>query len=137
MKLFRVSLLCLAAALCGSVSAIAQEKKAKKAPVSPPAVATATVGGNEISIKYAQPGIKDPKTGQPRKIWGGLVPYGKVWRTGANAATTLTLAKPIVIGGFNLGRGQVHAVHGADGGRGLETHHQQAHRPVGHSLQGG
>jgi hypothetical protein len=106
MKFPRWTVFCLAAALGGSASVIAQEKKAKKAPVSPPAVATATLGGNEISIKYAQPGIKDPKTGQPRKIWGGLVPYGKVWRTGANAATTLTLSKPIVIGGFNLAAGK-------------------------------
>lgn len=106
MKLHRVSVLCLAAALVGAVSLVAQEKKAKKAPLSPPATAMATIGGNEISIKYAQPGINDPKTGQPRKIWGGLVPYGKVWRTGANAATTLTVAKPIVIGGFTLAAGK-------------------------------
>jgi hypothetical protein len=106
MKIHRLSVLCLAVALIGGASLVAQEKKAKKAPASPPAVATATIGGNELSIKYAQPGINDPKSGQPRKVWGGLVPYGKVWRTGANAATTLTVAQPIVIGGYTLAAGK-------------------------------
>ena len=106
MKLLRLSVVCISAALIGAVSLVAQEKKAKKAPVSPPAVATATIDGNELKITYNQPWIKDPKSGAPREIWGKLVPYGKVWRTGANAATTLTIQNPIVIGGFELAAGK-------------------------------
>ena len=44
------------------------------------------------------PYTKDPKTGEPRKIWGGLVPYGEIWRTGADEATLLITQKPIKIG---------------------------------------
>jgi hypothetical protein len=50
--------------------------------------------------------VNDPKSGEARKIWGSLVPYGKVWRTGANEATVLTIDKPIVIGGFDLPAGK-------------------------------
>jgi hypothetical protein len=106
MKLLRLSAICITAALIGATSLSAQEKKAKKAPVSPPDVATANIDGNEVKINYSRPGAKNPKGGEIRQIWGGLVPYGKVWRTGANAATTLTIEKPIVIGGYALAAGK-------------------------------
>lgn len=106
MKIMRSMVLFLAAALIGAAPGFAQEKKAKKAPVSPRDVATANIDGNKISIDYGRPYTKDPKTGEMRKIWGGLVPYGKVWRTGANQATHLTIEKPIVIGGFELAAGK-------------------------------
>jgi hypothetical protein len=73
---------------------IAQEKPR----VSPHATVNATIDGNDMSIVYGRPYTKDPKTGEPRKIWGGLVPYGKVWRLGANEATLLTTDKPIIFG---------------------------------------
>jgi Protein of unknown function (DUF2911) len=41
-----------------------------------------------ISVAYSRRKIRDPKTGQQRKIFGGLVPYGEVWRICANEATT-------------------------------------------------
>jgi hypothetical protein len=50
---------------------------------SPPAAASVTLGGGTIDIHYNTPHMRG------RKIMGGLVPYGKVWRTGANPATTL------------------------------------------------
>jgi hypothetical protein len=106
MKLIRLTAVCLTAALFGAALLLAQEQKAKKAPVSPPAVVKASIDGNDLTINYSQPKIKDPKTGEVRKIWGGLVPYGKVWRTGADSATTLTLTKPIVIGGYDLAAGK-------------------------------
>ena len=106
MKLLRLSVLCLTAALIGTTSLSAQQKKAKKARVSPPDVATATIDGNEVKIAYSRPQMKDPKSGEIRKIWGGLVPYGKVWRTGANEATILTVQNPIVLGGFELAAGK-------------------------------
>lgn len=93
------------AAVLGSTALFAQEKKAKKVRPSPPATVSADIDGNEVKIAYSRPGAKNPKGGEVRKIWGGLVPYGKVWRTGANEATLLTTAKPIVIGGFSLAAG--------------------------------
>lgn len=106
MKLIRLLTLGVAATLVGLTAVSAQETKAKKARVSPPDVVTAKIGDNEIKISYGRPHTNDPKTGEPRKIWGGLVPYGQVWRTGANEATVLTLAKPIVIGGQELAAGK-------------------------------
>lgn len=50
---------------------------------SPPAQASVTVGGKAITIAYHAPSMHD------RKIFGGLEPYGKVWRAGANEATAL------------------------------------------------
>jgi hypothetical protein len=105
MKLLQISSLGLAA-LIGLTSAFAQEKKAKKARVSPPEVASANIDGNEVKINYSRPSVNDPKSGEKRNIWGSLVPYGKVWRTGANEATVLTIDKPIVIGGFDLPAGK-------------------------------
>lgn len=100
-----VSLFTVVAALIGVGTMFGQQKKAR-ARVSPADVVTARIDGNEIKINYGRPHTKDPKTGQPRTIWGGLVPYGQVWRTGANEATTLTIERPIVIGGVDLPAGK-------------------------------
>ena len=56
------------------------------------------IQANPIMIVYGRPYTKDPKTGEPRKIWGGLLEYGAVWRTGADEATLLVTQKPIMIG---------------------------------------
>lgn len=48
---------------------------------------------SSIEISYSRPGVKG------RKIFGDLVPYGKVWRTGANSATTITFGEDVTIGG--------------------------------------
>jgi|SRR5690606_4073310 len=73
----------------------AQDKK----PASPAATATGKVNGAEITIKYSSPYVKG------REIWGGLVPYGKVWRAGANAPTTITTDKKIFVEGQELPAG--------------------------------
>lgn len=104
MNRFKFIALITAVAL-GATAGFAQEKKAKKARVSPAATVSADIDGNEVKIAYSRPGAKDPKSGEVRKIWGGLVPHGKVWRTGANEATLLTTQKPIVIGGYELAPG--------------------------------
>ena len=54
---------------------------------------------------YGRPYSKKPGTTEVRKIWGELVPYGKVWRTGADEATLLTTKQPIEIGGYSLAAG--------------------------------
>lgn len=67
---------------------------------SPHATAENMVGDLKIEIDYHQPGVKG------RKIWGGLVPYDKVWRTGANNATTIEVNKDVTINGQKLKAGK-------------------------------
>ena len=67
---------------------------------SPPATADVTLAGKQITIKYSRPSMRG------RKIVGGLVPYGEVWRTGANEATTLMTPVNLNIGGANVPAGQ-------------------------------
>jgi Protein of unknown function (DUF2911) len=70
-------------------------------PGSPHETVKAVIDGANVSIEYGRPYARG------RKIVGGLVPYGKVWRTGADAATTLTTDKPITIGGTAVPAGKV------------------------------
>jgi hypothetical protein len=58
-----------------------------------------TVGLTDITIVYSRPGVKG------RKIWGALVPYGQVWRTGANEATTIAFSDDVTINGKDLPKG--------------------------------
>jgi hypothetical protein len=66
---------------------------------SPLASVSQVVGVTKVSIQYSSPGVKG------RKIWGELVPYGEVWRTGANENTTITFSTPVKIGGTELPAG--------------------------------
>ena len=68
------------------------EPPAQKPLLSPPAVASLTLEGQTLQIKYNSPSMRG------RTIYGGLVPYGQVWRTGANPATTLITPIPLHIG---------------------------------------
>ncbi len=72
---------------------------AKKAPLSPPAKAETTINGKKISVDYSRPSMRG------RKIMGALVPYDKVWRTGANSATTLNTESDLDIGGAKVPKG--------------------------------
>ena len=69
-------------------------------PLSPPAKATGSIGAHEVTVDYGSPRVRG------RKIMGGLVPYGKVWRTGANAATTLTTSGDLMIGNLHVPAGK-------------------------------
>ncbi len=70
---------------------------------SPPGTATFTFAdGKTITINYSRPKIRDPQTGQPRKIYGGLVPYGEVWRAGANEATSFVTQSNLLVGGTSV-----------------------------------
>ncbi len=89
-------------AIIGAISpAMAQEHKR----ISPHETVGKVIDGNRVMIVYGRPYTKDPKTGQDRKIWGDLVPYGEVWRTGADEATLLITQKPIVIAGTTIPAG--------------------------------
>jgi hypothetical protein len=81
-----------------TVVVFAQDDKASRP--SPPAKATATVNGKTVTIDYSQPSVKG------RKIWGELVPYGQVWRAGANETTTFTLSADATINGKPLPAGK-------------------------------
>jgi hypothetical protein len=66
---------------------------------SPAAKISQKVGLTDVSIEYSRPSIKG------RQIFGDLVPYGKLWRTGANMATKLTFSDDVKIGGKDLKAG--------------------------------
>ena len=72
----------------------------KKVPASPAETATGKINGATVTINYCSPGVKG------RTIWGGLVPYDKIWRAGANAATTIMFDKPLTIQGKTLPAGK-------------------------------
>jgi hypothetical protein len=95
----------VAAALVTSTPAMAQAAKKKRQRVSPHETITAKIDGDEMKLVYGRPYTTKPGTTEARKIWGGLVPYGKVWRTGADEATLLTTAQPIELGGYSLAPG--------------------------------
>ncbi len=67
--------------------------------VSQKASVTQTVGLTDVTITYSRPGVKG------RTIWGDLVPYDKVWRTGANEATIVTFSRDVTIDGKPLQAG--------------------------------
>ena len=80
--------------------AFAQTAPAAKPPLSPPAKAEAALGDANVTIDYSQPSMRN------RTIFGGLVPYGEVWRTGANAATTLTTTGNLQVGDLTVPAGK-------------------------------
>ena len=66
---------------------------------SPAATVTQDLGISTVKIEYHRPAVKG------RKLWGGLVPFGEVWRAGANEATTITFSDPVKIAGQDLAAG--------------------------------
>ncbi|MFZ0452474.1 MAG: DUF2911 domain-containing protein [Ignavibacteriaceae bacterium] len=71
----------------------------KELRISPKAFIMQTIGLKDVSISYSRPGVKG------RKIWGGLVPYDKVWRAGANEATKFVFTSDVLINGKKLTAG--------------------------------
>ena len=67
---------------------------------SPPATASGKIGKANITISYSSPSVKG------RKVWGDLVPYGQVWRTGANEATIFETDSEVTIEGKKLPAGK-------------------------------
>ena len=67
--------------------------------LSPPAKASGEIGGKMISVDYSAPSMRG------RKIMGDLVPFGAVWRTGANEATTLKTDADLMIGNLHVPAG--------------------------------
>jgi len=67
--------------------------------LSPRATATQSIGTTLVGIDYHRPAVKG------RQIWGALVPFGQVWRTGANEATTLRFSDPVKVNGHPVPAG--------------------------------
>lgn len=85
------SLMLLAVALVAATASAQQDKASRP---SPPASADCTLpNGGTIHVDYSVPSMKG------RKIFGQLVPYGEVWRAGANEATTFVISKDVTVGG--------------------------------------
>jgi hypothetical protein len=96
-KLFNIAIVttCLLFSL-SSVKVFSQEKKVR---VSPKASVMQTVGLTDVTVSYSRPGVKG------REVWGKLVPYGKVWRAGADEATKITFSTDVMIEGKKLSEG--------------------------------
>ncbi|UEQ77278.1 DUF2911 domain-containing protein [Chryseobacterium arthrosphaerae] len=97
MKTIIKSAAVLMAVMTVSVNAFAQDTKK---PASPPATATGKIKDATITINYSSPSVKG------RTIWGGLEAYNKVWRAGANEATTFETDKNITVQGKPLPAGK-------------------------------
>lgn len=87
-----------AAILMFSLTFTAEAQSGK--PKSPPVAATHTIGDLKIDVNYNAPSVRG------RSVWGKLVPYGKVWRTGANSATTFEVNQDVLINGEKLAAGK-------------------------------
>lgn len=68
--------------------------------LSPKANVSQTIGYTEIAVEYSRPSVHG------RKIWGDLVPYNKVWRTGANEATVIQFTTDVSINGNKIPAGR-------------------------------
>jgi hypothetical protein len=83
-------------AVPGAALVAAQQKRA-----SPHETVKAVIDGANVTITYGRPFAKG------RKIFGGLVPYGQVWRTGADEATILETDKALMLGSLHVNPGKV------------------------------
>jgi Protein of unknown function (DUF2911) len=94
LKVFQLSMVLI---FILSLSAFGQQIKTPRP--SPDATVIQFVGVTEVKIDYSSPGVKG------RKVWGELVPFGEIWRTGANEATTITFSDAVKINGNELPSG--------------------------------
>jgi hypothetical protein len=90
-----------------AATAVAQQPRTPRP--SQKATLTQTIGITDMTLTYSRPGVKG------RAIWGALVPYDKVWRTGANEATTIAFSDDVWINGNKLAKGtySLHSIPGA------------------------
>ncbi len=82
-----------------TVAAQAGVRKQPPNKLSPEASTSVSLGGKNVVIEYSAPSARN------RKVEGGLIPYGKVWRTGADAATTLITEGDLMIGDLRVPKG--------------------------------
>ncbi len=94
----RNSILVFSAFVLAAASALAQATLTLPE-ASPAATVSQTVGLTDLTIDYHRPAVNK------RKVWGELVPYGDVWRAGANMNTTITSSSAFTVGGRTLPAG--------------------------------
>jgi len=95
-------LVVLTTLLLGTLPSTAQAQEKR---LSPHETISTVVNGNRVTVVYGRPYTTKPGTTVARKIWGGLIPYDKVWRLGADEATLLITQKALVIGGATVPAG--------------------------------
>lgn len=74
-------------------------KEDKSTRKSPPRTAEGAIGAATVTVNYGSPSVRG------RSIFGDLIPYGNVWRTGANEATTITFSEDVAVEGKPLAAG--------------------------------
>ena len=89
----------LAIVLTLALAAFPAAAQLKLPRASQKATMTQTIGLTDVTINYSRPGVKG------RPIWGTLVPWDQVWRTGANEATVITFSDDVTINGQKLAKG--------------------------------
>ena len=92
----RLLIAILAASL---LAASTGNRRVTQNPLSPSAETKMSLGGHTITLEYNAPSVRN------RKLEGGLVPYGRVWRLGADAATTLTTDANLTVGDLKVPKG--------------------------------
>ena len=104
----RKPLMILAAVLVTTTALAQQQLNFPR--VSPKASLMQTVGTTDVTITYNRPAVRG------RSIWGSLVPYDQVWRTGANEATTIQFSEDVLVNGQPLPKGtySLHTIPGRD-----------------------
>ncbi|MGB0931389.1 MAG: DUF2911 domain-containing protein, partial [Chitinophagales bacterium] len=95
-RFLQISICLIVCALWGTLSADAQLKTPAASPMSK---LEQTVGLTDVMIEYSRPSMKG------RTIFGDLVPYGTMWRTGANASTKVSFSEDVTVGGKELKKG--------------------------------
>jgi hypothetical protein len=90
----------LCSGLLATVSLAQSSMPPTEAALSPPAKATATLAGQTITVTYSAPSLRGRHLGGPE-----IVPYGEVWRTGANPATTIVLPMNATMGALKVPAG--------------------------------
>src|SRR5437870_2351767 len=104
MKTNTVKLFTVYLAIAGFGASVSAENYLNLPDVSQAAEAKQRIALTDITVKYHRPLVNG------RKIWGGLVPYGKVWRAGANENTTIEFSDPVSVEGKPLAKG-VYGLH--------------------------
>jgi len=99
MNFKRIALLAIGSGLMVTANALAESPKIEFPAASPACTLKQRVGLTDIEIDYSRPGVKG------REIFGGLIPYGKVWRTGANQATKIVFSTPVTLNGTQIPAG--------------------------------
>ena len=94
-----ICILAIFAALTAATVSVMAERGDDSDRVSKNGKTEGTIDGVQVTLEYGRPNVKG------RTIWGELVPYGKVWRTGANEASTITFSDDVTIEGEPLAAG--------------------------------